>query len=228
VALRGIVFDFDGVIANSEPLHFRAFSEVLAARGIVLTENAYYAEYLGYEDVEVFRAVASDRGASWDRSEIAAMLEQKAALLEALERDVTVLFPGAEAAIRRAAEAVPIAIASGALRAEIRRVLDWAGLTALFSAIVAAEDCPRGKPAPDPYIRTVALLSTAAAAAPLSASECVAVEDSRWGLESAHAAGLHTVGVAHTYEATALSGADLVIEDLSSFTIDALREICGG
>ena len=227
MALRGIVFDFDGIIANSEPLHFRAFSDVLAGCGISLSEDAYYTRYLGYDDVGVFRTVGSDQGVAWNAVQIAAMADRKAARLEELERGAAVLFPGAELAIRRAAEVVPIAIASGALRAEILRVLDRAGLTRLFAAIVAAEDTPVGKPAPDPYLRAVALLS-AASAVPLAACECVAVEDSRWGLESARAAGLRTVGVAHTYDAAALGGADLIIADLSSLTIEALRAVCGG
>ena len=109
----------------------------------------------------MFRAIASDRGRAWTAGELAALTADKAVRLEALERDVSVLFPGAADAIRRAAAAVPIAIASGALGAEIRRVLDGANLTRHFAAIVAAEDTPPSKPAPDPYQRAVALLSAA-------------------------------------------------------------------
>ena len=117
---------------------------------------------------------------------------------------------------------MPIAIASGAIGAEIRRVLEHARLTHHFAAIVAAEDTPQSKPAPDPYLRAVALL--AKAHGPIAASECVALEDSKWGLESARAAGLHTVGVAQTYSAADLAGsADIIIPSMEAFDLDALR-----
>src|SRR5690349_11104943 len=122
--MRAIVFDFDGVIANSEPLHFRGYSDVLAAEGIVLTEARYYAEYLGYDDVGAFERIALDHGVAWTRHRIDELVARKAIRLEELERDVSVLFPGAADAIQRAAAAMPIAIASGARGAEIRRLLE--------------------------------------------------------------------------------------------------------
>ena len=122
--LRAIVFDFDGVIANSEPLHFRAFRDVLADEGVTLTEADYYARYLGFDDVGVFQAFGAGPRPHGRVVDIAALVGAKGGPLEALERDVSVLFPGAAAAIRRAAAAMPIAIASGALGAEIRRVLE--------------------------------------------------------------------------------------------------------
>ena len=225
--LRAIVFDFDGVIANSEPLHFRAYRDVLAEEGVTLTEADYYAVYLGFDDIGVFQALGAARG-PWTRSHIAGLVERKAVRLEALERGMSVLFPGAAAAVRRASEAMPIAIASGARGAEIRRVLERESLVECFTAIVAAEDTPASKPAPDPYLRALALLA-AARGDRLAASDCVAIEDSRWGLESARAAGLHTVAVTQTYEASALTGAaDLVIESLESLDLAALAHLCGG
>jgi beta-phosphoglucomutase-like phosphatase (HAD superfamily) len=224
MVLRAIVFDFDGVIANSEPLHFGAFRDVLADEGVTLTEADYYAHYLGYDDVGVFRAVDAKRRA-WTASDVTALVARKAVRLEALERDVSVLFPGAADAIRRAAAAVPIAIASGALGAEIRRVLDRERLAGYFTAIVAAEDTPRSKPAPDPYLRAVSLLAAAHGGA-LAAADCVAIEDSRWGLESARAAGLKTLAVTNTYDASAFDGAaDAVIASLASLDLDAVSRL---
>ena len=223
--LRAIVFDFDGVIANSEPLHFQAFHDILRGQGIGLDETEYYERYLGYDDLGVFRAVAAERGMQWTVDEVARFVARKAALLEALEHNSAVLFPGAEAAIRRMAAGVPLAIASGALEAEIRRVLDRAHLTPYFQTIVSAEDTPAGKPAPDPYLRAVALLSTHLNE-PLAARDCVAIEDSRWGLESAKAAGLRTVGVTHTYSAVALGSVDLFIPSLGQLDLTLVQRIC--
>ena len=222
--LRAIVFDFDGVIANSEPLHFAAFRDVLAEHGIVLTEADYYARYLGYDDVGMVQAIEQVRGA-WAAGDIDRLVARKAVRLEELERHVSVLFPGAADAIRRASAAVPIAIASGALGAEIRRVLERERLASCFTAIVSAEDTPVSKPAPDPYRRAVALLA-AACGGTLDAGDCVAIEDSRWGLESARAAGLRTVAVTTSYEASELAGAaDLVIRSLESLDLTALGRL---
>ncbi len=223
--LRAIVFDFDGVIANSEPLHLRAFQDVLQEEGVALAQAEYYDRYLGYDDFGVFRAVGADRGKGWGDDQVAGFVKRKAVQLEDLERGVSILFPGADAAIRRAAARAPLAIASGALGAEIRRVLDQAGLADCFQAIVAAEDTRASKPAPDPYLRAVALLSSRATT-PLQPRSCVALEDSRWGLESARKAGLRTVGVAQTYDAAALGEADLVIPSLDRLDIDALDRLC--
>ena len=223
--LRAIVFDFDGVIANSEPLHFRAFRDVLAERGVALAEADYYTRYLGFDDLGAFRAIAKDRGHAWTMADLRLLTDEKAIRMEALERDASVLFPGAADAIRRAAAAVPIAIASGALGAEIRRVLDGANLTQHFAAIVAAEDTAAGKPAPDPYQRAVSLLSAAIDDPTLPPAACVAIEDSRWGIVSAQAAGLRTVGVTTSYDAGELSEADLIIESLAELDVARLQRL---
>jgi beta-phosphoglucomutase len=222
--IRAVIFDFDGVIANSEPLHFAAFRDVLAGEGVSLSERDYYEHYLGYDDVAVFRTVSQERGMHWDDDRVSALVDRKAVQLEGLERDGSILFPGADEAIRRLAASLPLAIASGALRVEILRILNRAGLAQCFGAIVAAEDSPAGKPAPDPYLRAVDRLS-AASGQPLAPSECVAVEDSHWGLESARAAGLRTIAVTHTYPASVLGPVDLLIDHLDRLTIAALHAI---
>jgi beta-phosphoglucomutase len=216
--LRAIVFDFDGVIANSEPLHFLAFCDVLAGEGIALSERDYYDRYLGFDDVGVFRALGIDE------RRIDLFVQQKAIRIEALERDVSILFPGAAAAVKRLAGSVPLAIASGAIGVEIRRVLEREDLSQFFVAVVSAEDTPNSKPAPDPYLRAVAEIG-ATCGGHLSARDCVAIEDSHWGLESARSAGLRTVAVAHTYNPSALQ-ADLVVDSLDRLEIGSLRSIC--
>ena len=221
--LRAIVFDFDGVIANSEPLHFRAFRDVLADVAIPLTEAEYYGRYLGFDDVGSFEAIARDRRRGWTKDDIGALVVRKAERLEVLERDTSVLFAGAADTIRRVADTLPLAIASGALGAEIRRVLDRERLTSCFHAIISAEDTAASKPAPDPYLRAVALLEFAVHA-PLAPSDCAAIEDSHWGLESARAAGLKTVAVAQTYAKNALT-ADLVLDSIACIQIEPLKRL---
>jgi HAD superfamily hydrolase (TIGR01509 family) len=134
------------------------------------------------------------------------------------------LFPGADAAIARLAAALPLAIASGARRAEIVRVLGHAGLAHFFRAVVAAEDTPLSKPAPDPYLRAVTLLADCTGQ-PLSPGECVAIEDSRWGLDSARAAGLRTIAITHTYPAGSFGAVDLTIDSLEALTVASVQHL---
>jgi beta-phosphoglucomutase len=220
VTLRGIVFDFDGVIANSEPLHFQGFREVLAEEGIALTESDYYARYLGFDDAGAFEAIGGDRGVEWPAGRVAALVARKAVRLEVLEREQSVLFPGAAAGIARLAAAGPLAIASGALKHEITRILVREDLARYFMVVVGAEDTAASKPAPDPYLRAVALLD-ATVRSGANAAEYVAIEDSQWGLESARSAGLRTVAVTHTYPADRLV-ADYIVTSLDALTWDVL------
>ncbi len=222
--LRAVVFDFDGVIANSEPLHFRGFRDVLADEGVTLTERQYYDLYLGYDDAGAFTAVARDREQSWTADHIAELIRRKAHRVEMLEREGSLLFPGAFQLIRSIAPRCPLAIASGAQRDEIIRVLQREQLAGYFKAIVAAGDTVMGKPAADPYRRAVSLLGESIAQ-PLSPAECVAIEDSRWGLESAIAAGLRTVAVTQTYPAAELSMADVIVPAVSAITWEILSGI---
>ena len=214
--IRAVVFDFDGVLANSEPLHFGAFRDVLASHGFTLTEQDYYDKYLGFDDLGAFRAIAIDAGRPLAEREVSSMAGEKAVRLEELERGASVLFPGAREAIVRMAAHGPIAIASGAIRAEILRVLDREGLRTYFQTVVAAEDTPVSKPDPAPYLRAVELL--ASRTGHLTARDCVAIEDSVWGLRSARAAGLRTVGITNSYPAEVLAEADAVIGHLDQFT----------
>lgn len=222
--MRAVVFDFDGVIANSEPVHFRGFRDVLAEQGIHLTEADYYGRYLGYDDRGTFLAIGVDCGVRWGDDRVAELVQRKASRLEELERGAPLLFPGAAAAIRRLAGACSLAIASGAIRPEIVKVLNREDLTPYFAAIVTAEDTTASKPAPDPYIKAVAQLSTATGLS-LAAWECAAIEDSRWGLESARIAGLRTIAVTHTFPAEALSRAEVVIPHLDLLTWELLSTL---
>jgi len=223
--LQAIVFDFDGVIANSEPLHLLAFQQALAEDGIELSATDYYSRYLGYDDVGMFEALGRDRGMSMQSARVAELVARKGDRMQDLMRSGSVLFPGALAFIREAAAAVPIAIASGALRHEIDEIIDAAGVADLFATIVAAGDTPESKPSPAPYRLAFEQLRERTGRA-LDPRRSVAIEDSRWGLESAHGAGLRLVGVTNSYSAGELSSAELVVDGLSALTLPALDKLC--
>jgi beta-phosphoglucomutase len=226
-ALQAIVLDFDGVIADSEPLHLKAFQQTLAEEGIDLAAGDYYSRYLGYDDVGLFQALARDRAIAMTDRHVTALVARKGSKLQELLHGGEVLFPGALDFIRTAASHVPLAIASGALKHEILEIVENAGVRDLFSVIVAAGDTPESKPSPAPYLLAFERLREQSGAA-LVARRCVAVEDSRWGLESAHGAGLRCVGVTNSYSADELPGAELVVSGLNELTLPALDRLCAG
>ena len=225
-ALQAIVFDFDGVIADSERLHLRAYQDVLVPLHLQLSDAAYYGEYLGYDDAGVFRHYAKNNGIDWDDATVAGLINAKAQRYDDLSAGAGTLFPGAAAFIKQAASVVPIAVASGAMTHEVEEILERAGLLGLFVTVVGADQTARSKPSPDPYLEAFARLAGASERA-IDPSRTVAIEDSRWGLESAGAAGLRRVAVANTYSAEELAPhAELVVSGLETLTLSALDELC--
>jgi beta-phosphoglucomutase len=223
--LQAVIFDFDGVIADSEPLHLRAFQQALAEEGIALDRAEYFTRYLGYDDVGMFAALARDRALAMSDRHITELVARKGKKLQTMLNGGEVLFPGAAGFIRAAAAAVPIAIASGALRHEIVEIIEGAGLEDLFTTIVASGDTPESKPSPAPYLLAFKQLQQASGSN-LDPERCVAIEDSVWGLESARGAGLRCVGVTTSYAADQLTGAELVVDGLRALTIPALERLC--
>ena len=225
-ALQAIILDFDGVIANSERLHLRAFQDALSGTPLSLSDAAYYDRYLGFDDIGVFRALSHDQGAALDAARLATLVAEKERRYEALAAAGEMLFPGASDFIHAAAARVPMAIASGAQTREIEDVLAHTGLRDCFLAVVGADQTAQSKPAPDPYLEAVARMQ-AAAGRTLGVRRTVAVEDSHWGLQSARAAGLRTVAVTNTYPAPALEAhAELVVAGLGALDLEALDRLC--
>jgi beta-phosphoglucomutase len=225
-ALQAIIFDFDGVIADSERLHLRAYQDVLAPEGVALSSDDYYRAYIGYDDVGVFRSVSKDYGVPMDDGRVRDLVARKGERYHAMSAAGEMVFPGAADFIRAAASAVPIAIASGALTHEIEETLDRAGLRHLFPVIVGADQTPRSKPHPDPYLTAFAKLR-AHSGSDLVPWRSVAIEDTTFGLASARGADLRCVAVTNTYSAAELrNDAELVFAGLHAVTLDALDTLC--
>jgi HAD superfamily hydrolase (TIGR01509 family) len=219
--IRGIVFDFDGVLADSEPLHLRALQEVVAPLGMTISRGDYYARYLGYDDAGTFRAMASDRGLSITDDTVQALIGAKSEIYQAMLTGNGVLYPGAAACVERLAAEYPLGIASGALRHEIQAILRAGSLDRHFRFIVASGDTPSGKPAPDPYLKAAELHG-------LAPAECLAIEDSRWGIESAQVAGLKCVAITHTYPPGELGEADAIVHQLEEITTALIGRLGSG
>ena len=207
------------MLADSEPLHLRSYQEIFEPHGVKLDTKTYCDRYLGFDDEGAFRHIAEDYGLMLGDEEIELLLQEKSRRFEALVSGENVLYPGAPACARALAAVWPVGVASGALRHEIELMLRGGGLLDTFKFIVAAGETDRTKPAPDPYLRAAELHGVPAAA-------CVAIEDSRWGLESARTAGMRTIAITHTYPREKLRGdADLVVDTLEEITPDLVRRL---
>jgi beta-phosphoglucomutase len=220
LALRAVLFDFDGVIVDSEPLHYGALRDALAAEGIGIDEQAYRTCYLAYDDRGAIRLALERHGVPWDAARLTAIAERKAAHFERLLPGVA-FFPGSRELVRALAAELPLGIASGALRTEIEAILDAGGLRGAFTGIVGAEDVRRGKPDPEPYLTAMARLAVPG----WRPDDCLAFEDSVPGILSARAAGMTVVAATHTYAAAKLSAARRVVDSLAGLTPGMLREL---
>jgi beta-phosphoglucomutase family hydrolase len=215
--MPAVIFDFDGVLADTEHLHLRAFQDTFAAHGWALDERSYAERYLGYDDRTTIAAFLRDRDMAVNRDAIEALLREKAAAFDALRSSGAVLYPSAAGCVHRLGARFPLAIASGSLRSEIVAILNGARLVPAFQAIVSAEDVSRSKPAPDAYLRAAHLLG-------VNPDDCVAIEDSQFGLAAARSAGMKTIAITSTSGADALAAAaDRIVHDLDELTTDVIE-----
>ena len=219
--LQALIFDFDGVIADTEPLHFAGLRLTLSEIGIELTDTEYYAEYLGYDDRGCFIAALTTHKRPIDPDTISALMKRKAvAYLDSVKHH-RVIFPGIHEFVREAAASYPLAIASGALRNEIEYILDEAGLRKEFLHITSAEDVTRGKPDPQPFL--YALNGLRRQHGDLSASSCLVIEDSIPGIRSAKAAGMKVLAVTNTHTVQDLHEAHAFAHSLKGTDLAVLR-----
>jgi len=223
--LDALIFDFDGVIVDSEPVHLECFRAVLAGAGVSLTREDYYGKYLGFDDHDCFAAALASAGQEAGEDRIAEMIRAKTRLVrQTYTRGVTGL-PGAAELVRSAAGAkVPLAVCSGALREEIEQAARAVGVLDCFAVIVAARDVKRGKPDPEGYRLALERLR-AATGRRLRAGAGVVVEDSPAGIDAAKAAGLHVLAVTNSYAPEALSRADRVVFTLAEVCLPELEEM---
>ena len=208
--LRAMLFDFDGVIVLSEPLHYAAYVEVFAARGITLTERDYYERYLSYTDREVIDRVVEDSGRHDLLSEKDTIFRDKAAAMARRIDEGIPLCPGVETFVATANSGRVLAVVSAAIRPEIETVLERVKLRRCFAEIVSADDVRSGKPDPEGYLLGLERLRSHAPE--LDARDCLAIEDSPKGILAAHRAGLRVLALPHTRPRAELHEADFFAE----------------
>jgi histidinol dehydrogenase len=236
---RAVLFDFDGVLVDSEADHFRAFAAVLAPFGIRLTREIYDRRYLAFDDRRAIREMLADAGpgaaaARMRRGTVAGgarrrppvpspevLVRRKQALFRRLTGGASPLLPGAARLVRTLGRAgAPLAVVSGAARAEVLASLRRGGILDRFATIVTAEDVERSKPDPEGYLLALRHLGCE------GGEGCVAIEDSPGGIRAARAAGLRVAGVATSYPPARLrrAGAGVVTRSIASLRPAGLAE----
>jgi beta-phosphoglucomutase len=226
--LRALIFDFNGIIVDDEPIHFKLFQKVLGEEGIVLTEEAYYARYLGFDDRGAFSASYRDNDRPLGDGKLAALIERKAVYYQEAIRNHVAIFPGVKRLVEIVAPALPLGVASGALRQEIETILRTAGLRDHFGVIVSAEDVAQGKPEPEIFLKALAKLNALAeSTSPIKPAECVVIEDSKEGIKGARRAGMKCLAVTNSHPADLLNEATAVVKSLEDVDLKFLRGLCG-
>jgi beta-phosphoglucomutase len=223
---RAVIFDFDGVITDSEILHFRAFNKILVKHGIEITREDYYKKYLGLSDFDLFTLFVNNGMLSIDKDQIDDLIRQKNIIFEKIAGTEAHIIDGVSDFLEILSKNnVAIAICSGALLSEIELILRDAKLSKFFETIVSADQVSRGKPYPDGFLLTLEKLNQKCTEA-ITPQQCIVIEDSNWGLEAANRANMHTIAITNSYQADQLPSAEKIISHLNELTIADLQQLC--
>jgi len=228
--IRAIIFDFNGVIADDESPHVTCFRQALAESGLSLSIEDYYGTYLGMDERTCTAMLLSARDGSCTDDLLQRIIARKAELFAARTTDQKpMLFPGAVEFVRAARSRYRVASASGGRRHQIDQALAGTPIERDFELVVAAEDCPIGKPDPAIYEMTLARLNSGGPSSlTLAAWHCLVIEDSLAGILSARQAGMYVLAVPTTYPAEKLGEADGILPSLSGMTPEAAVEMLAG
>jgi beta-phosphoglucomutase-like phosphatase (HAD superfamily) len=218
--MNATLFDFDGVLVDSEPVHLAAFNDVLGPYGVAIGEREYQEKYLSLDDAGVFRAVLSRGGRTLREEEVRTLVAAKNPRFMVRFEESFRVFPGASELVTRRAEVGPVAIVSGALENEIVFALQKMGVRSLVGIIVSADRAPTSKPDPGPFLMALSELQRSG-----YSGKAVAIEDSPGGVVAAKRAGLRCIAVTHSSSAESLvaAGADAAVPDLAAVTDDLLE-----
>jgi HAD superfamily hydrolase (TIGR01509 family) len=218
MATAALLFDLDGTMLRTDPIHMAVFADLLAPRGLTVDADFYMRHVHGRLNVDVFAEFLPDEADPQGLSEA-----KEAEFRRRLPRPFPAM-PGVMALLDQArALALPMAVVTNARRDNAEAMLGAIGARAYFEVIVSGEECARGKPAPDPYLEAMRLIG----AAP---ERAIAFEDSPSGIRAARAAGAYTVAVRSSLDDAALraAGADLTIQDFTDPALPAIvRRLTG-
>ena len=223
--LKAVIFDFDGIIVDSEPIHYRAFQKILEPLGAGFSWQEYVERYLGFDDRDAFREAFRASGLLLTDEKLSELIALKASLFHEVASEGVSSYPGVIQLIKSIAGTIPLAICSGALRSDIEPVLQMLSLAEAFDCMVTAEDVPASKPDPASYRLAIEKLQQIFPRSTITAAEAVAIEDTPAGISSAKGAGLWVVSVTNSYPAKELHSADMIVASLAVITSDDLRRL---
>ena len=211
---EAVIFDFDGVIVDTEPLHYAAFQRLLKPHGLGFSWEQYVETYMGFDDRDAFVEAFKTTEKGLSATDLKGFIDRKAELFQEIIRGGISSYPGVVGLIRSIhASGTPLAICSGALHSDIAPILDTLGITDCFDLIVTAEDVAKSKPDPECYRLTHTRLNQFRGL-DLAPGQVLAIEDTPAGIAAAKGAGLRVIAVTNSYPAAHLSRADQIVETL--------------
>ncbi len=222
--LKAIIFDFDGVITDSEPVHLLMFQKVLAEMGLSLSKKEYYDVYLGMDDKGCFSTLLYSHGINAAPGLIQSLIKKKSAYVMEYIKNGLFIYPGVVDFIELVRRKYCLSIASGALRHEIEFVLNRAGIRSMFDVIISAEDVREGKPNPECFNKSLERLNEGGRQQ-IRPDECLVIEDSIAGIEAASSAGMRCIAVTNTYSHDSLTMADRVVGSLKEIDVEDLENL---
>ncbi len=199
---KAIIFDFNGVIINDEPIHQQLIDDLLLGENLRPSEGEYKQLCLGRSDRTCLNNILSKRGRVVSEDYLKKLIEKKAQAYrqKIAQLDPLPIYPDVVNFLAQIkARSLLIGLVTGALRAEVELVLNRAGIAEYFPVIVAGDDISTSKPEPDGYLLAVELLNQQNPSLLLKPSECLALEDTPAGISAAKNAGMQVVGIANTY-----------------------------
>jgi HAD superfamily hydrolase (TIGR01509 family) len=223
--LKAIVFDFDGIIVDTEPLHYKAFQLVLAPHGLGYSWQEYVEHYIGFDDRDAFREVFRLAGRPLTESGLAGLVNSKAVTFQEVIGGGVDAYPGVTSLVRGLTGTIPLAICSGALRSDIVPILRQLGLESAFDIMVTAEEVTASKPDPESYRLAVQRLTDRFPDHAITPAACLAIEDTPAGIVSATGAGLRVLSITNSYPAERLTGAWKILHSLEGVDLASLRSV---
>lgn len=214
-----VIFDFDGVIVDTEPIHYQAFQKILEPRGMGYTWQEYTDKYMGFDDRDAFKEAFHVAGQEVSQDILQLLIKQKAAIFEEVITQGVTPYQGVIELIQELVDhGIPLAISSGALRSDIIPILEQLKIKDNFTHIVTADDVPQSKPNPASYIGAKEKLLCSYPHKLDSNSIIYAIEDTPAGIQSAKGAGLIVIAVSNSYPASKLQQADSIVHSLSQLS----------
>ena len=222
-----VIFDFDGVIVDTEPLHYKAFQQILVPQGMGYSWEQYKSTYMGFDDRDAFQEVYAINRLTIDVDELTDLIAVKAAIFQEIIRSGITAYPGAVELVKALHRTkIPLAICSGALRSDIVPILEMLDIKECFDIIVSADNVSKSKPDPESYHLAFDQLSNFHPKIQISKIHTVAIEDTPAGITSATDAGLMVIAITNSYSKEYLTKADYITDSLENL-VSKLTDLPG-